>query len=139
MQRQISKDFNFAIPPLSFHQELSGGKNLALGENSVREAYTGCGYGRHAEMDAISKLPPNYNRRKRREIDLIVIRVDRFGCLKASKPCFMCVKHLNRLNIASGYRVGNVYYSTEDGNVTSCKFSDLLNDEDKHVSYRFRK
>lgn len=51
----------------------------------------------------------------------------------------MCIKHLNRLNIGSGYRVGNVYYSTEDGNITSCKFSDLLDDEDKHVSYRFRK
>lgn len=127
------------MPPLSFLQELSGGKNLAFGENSVREAYAGCGYGLHAEMDAIRKLPPNYNRRKRREIDLVVIRVDRFGCMKASKPCFMCIRHMNRLNISSGYRIGNVYYSTENGDITSCKFSDLLESEDKHVSFRFRK
>ena len=72
-------------------------KKRLIGENSTREAYSGCCYNSHAEMDAIRKLPPVYDNKKH-NISLIVVRVQKNGCLKNSTPCFKCIEHMNKLN-----------------------------------------
>lgn len=96
--------------------------------------WNGCNYGRHAEIDAMLHLPPNkkYNKKI---LDIIVIRVLKNGQIKNSKPCSKCLQHLNNIK---GYKIKNVYYSTDDGNILVEKFSKLFNSETKHISKRFK-
>jgi len=114
-------------------------KKMIIGENSTREARNGCCYGLHAEMDAIRKLPPLQFQRKKKVIDLIIIRVGKNGNLKNSVPCAMCIRHMNRLNGSTSYKIRNVYYSNKNGNITMTKFSTLSNSPEQYVSQRFRK
>lgn len=90
-------------------------------------------------MDAIKKLPRIKKKGKRKEINLIVIRVDKIGHLKNSEPCFKCIEYLQKLNNTSGYKIQNIYYSNADGNIVVKKFSEIITCENKHVSYRFKK
>lgn len=110
-----------------------------MGENSTRQARNGCCYGLHAEMDAIRKLPPIPLKAKKKKINLIVIRIDRFGNLRNSGPCFKCIQYMQRLNLTTSYKIENVYYSDQDGNIVVIKLADLIDQENKHVSYAFRK
>ena len=111
---------------------------LAMGENSTREARNGCCYTLHAEMDAIRKLPPIIKKAKRKRIILIVIRINRFGKLLNSTPCFKCIQHLTRLNNSSGYKIDKIYYSNQEGKIEITKLSELIDCDEKHVSYAFR-
>jgi hypothetical protein len=107
---------------------------ISIGENSTREAWCGCTYGMHAEMEALSKLhpcPPN----SKKKIDLIVIRVDLNGQLRNSKPCSKCIEHLCRLK---KYKIQNVYYSDKDGNIIMERFSYFAKSGDMHISRRFQ-
>jgi len=112
---------------------------MIFGENSTREARNGCCYGIHAEMDAIRKLPPLQLKRKKKLINLIVVRVDRNGMLKNSAPCSMCIKHMEKLNNSTSYKIQNVCYSNEKGNIVIAKFNTLKYSSENHVSMRFRK
>lgn len=115
---------------------------LARGYNSYREYYHGCCYGRHAETDAICKLEKNpfdkYNKYKKGSkkinVDLIVISVSKTGVLSNSKPCAKCIHHLSKMKY---HKVKNVFYSTPDG-IVQIKFTQLLTEISKHISYRFR-
>lgn len=86
-------------------------------------------------MDAIKHLPPLNSKGNRKIINLVVIRVNLQGKLKNSKPCFKCIEHMARI---SSYKLKNVYYSDDEGNILMTKFKNLLDDENKHVSKRFR-
>jgi hypothetical protein len=112
---------------------------VALGENSIREARRGCGYSLHAEMDAIRKLPPLRMRGRKKEITLLVIRIDRHGNLKNSAPCFKCLEYIKRVNCTTSYSIKEVCYSDENGNIVIKKAIDLINAKVKHISLRFRK
>lgn len=108
----------------------------SIGENSTREAWCGCKYGTHAEVEAMQRLPPpQSNTIKRKYADLLVIRVDFNGNLRNSKPCSKCIEYLSKLRT---YRIKNVYYSNENGDIIMVKFTDLLHSKDMHISRRFR-
>jgi len=91
-------------------------------------------------MDVLRKLPPVKGKGKKRKeiINLIVIRVSKSGLLKNSAPCFMCVKHMDWVNRNTSYKIKNIYYSNECGNMIMMKVDDLINSEEKYVSMRFR-
>lgn len=115
-----------------------------MGINSSRQARSGCKYSRHAEVDAITRLPPPEDRGKRKNskyrkvVDILVIRVTRSGMIRRSDPCFMCIKHMH--NIKS-YRIRNVYFSNEIGEIEKHTLEELtaVPDDEKHVSCRFKK
>ena len=109
-----------------------------MGENSTREARKGCCYSLHAEMDAIRKLPPITKKAKKTRLVMIIIRINRFGNLLNSAPCFKCIQHLARLNSSSGYKIDKIYYSNQEGKIEINKLSELIDSEHKHVSYAFR-
>lgn len=110
-----------------------------MGENSVREARSGCCYSLHAEMDAIKHLPPLKIKSHKRIIMLLVIRIDKLGHLKNSAPCFKCLEHINQVNQNTSYRIKTVCYSNENGDIVIKKLDELSNAETKHVSMRFRR
>ena len=109
-----------------------------MGENSPREARKGCCYSLHAEMDAIRRLPPITIKAKRKKLIMIIIRINRFGKLLNSTPCFKCIQHLERLNNSSGYKIDRIYYSNQEGKIEITKLSELINCDKKHISYAFR-
>lgn len=102
--------------------------------NSYREAYSGCKYARHAEMDALINLRCHGSKR-RKWINLVVIRLNREGKLCASKPCSKCIYHLTHMK--QKYKIRYVYYSTDDHKIVRVRFSKLV-DEDPHFTRRFR-
>jgi hypothetical protein len=110
-------------------------QSYPVGENDYREVYPGCCYYEHAEVSAIKKLPPNCCKKRKIKIDILVIRVTKTGALCNSKPCFKCLEHMSKLRY---YVVKNVYYSTSDGQIVMESFSKLYNEENKHISIRFR-
>ena len=111
------------------------GNAIKKGDNTTRENFNGCCYGRHAEMSAIKKLPPLKDKKKKKVVNLLVIRVSCSGQLKNSRPCKKCIE---KLQMIRGYKIKNVYYSTSDGTIVMVRFSNLINSNNQHVSRRFR-
>ena len=80
----------------------------------------------HAEIDAMSRLPYYFNNKKRKKkLDLIVIRINLHGELRQSKPCIHCIKYLNRMK---NYTIRYVYYSNNDGLIVRTNFNTLYNE-----------
>ena len=77
----------------------------------------------HAEIDAAKKLPYIKNKRRKKIIDLLVIRMTRNRTLKMSEPCHHCIKYLNNMK---NYKVRYVYYSRNDQTIVRKSFHDLL-------------
>lgn len=110
-----------------------------MGENSTREAYDGCCYNIHAEMDAIRRLPPLDLRGRKRAIILLVVRIDKLGNLKNSEPCFKCIEYIEKVNLKTSYKIKHVCYSDANGDIIIKKCDELINAEIKHVSLHFRR
>ena len=113
----------------------SGGKNAVVGTNSFRKINKGSCCSRHAEVDAMLHL--QFRRGPLLTISLLVIRVNRHGELKSSRPCFDCLNRLRCL-YKRGYNLCHIYYSDHDGTIVKAKFLDLLLDQQQHVTRGFR-
>lgn len=101
--------------------------------NSLRKIHEGTLETRHAEIDAMLKLPRIRRRSRLIPISLVVIRVNKFGEMKNSKPCRHCLMRLQNL-YSFGYNLCNIYYSNENGEIIKRKYVDLLKGEDQHIS-----
>ena len=110
-------------------------KKVSSGINTNREAFNGCTYGSHAEVSAMKKIKPYKKPNRKKNIDLIVIRASYSGTLGNSKPCSKCLKHLRHLKY---YKLKNIYYSDQDGNIVVERFNTLYNSPNQHISSRFR-
>jgi tRNA(Arg) A34 adenosine deaminase TadA len=76
---------------------------------------------RHAECDALLKLPDKY---KNKKIRLCVVRAG----YRNSKPCYMCLEFLSQYNIK------NIYYSD-----IGCLWDEPLETiENSHISLKHR-
>jgi len=111
-------------------------KKVAMGYNSDREAYAGCGYGTHSEMDAFLKLKMN-NSSKLISIDVYVIRVNKIGELRSSRPCNKCCKFMKFIAAQRGYRIKRVVYPDSDGNLVRMTFDELYRSSHEYVSSYF--
>jgi deoxycytidylate deaminase len=99
-----------------------GGKVVSTGYNRPYGFRSnGKDYMRHAECDALLKLPEKYRNKK---IRLCVVR----NGYKNSKPCQKCLEFI------SEYRVKNIYYSDE-GCLWDEPSSSIVND---HLSLYIR-
>lgn len=110
---------------------------LSFGVNKLGDT-EGKTPGIHAECDAILKLMPLKNNKKLESINLLVIRLSVKNKIQSSKPCWNCIETLKTLPQKKGYKIENIYYSDENGNIikTNLKKLDL---EEKHYSQFFRK
>lgn len=89
----------------------------------------------HSEIEAISKLPPRDKQSKKKEIDLIVIRITKSGMLTSSMPCQHCLNNMSNMN--NGYKINNIYFSKNDRTIEKVKLRDLMNNYPKHISGGF--
>lgn len=89
----------------------SGGKILATGFNSYKVKHPHLSiYSTHAEMSALAKLYPQ----KLKGTNLYVARISTNGTIKNSKPCPVCMRHLE----VSGIK--RVFYSIDGINNWGC-------------------
>lgn len=112
-----------------------------IGFNDTKDARRGCEYGIHAEMDVLGKFSRIFSRKRnyknmKRIItrNLLVIRIDRNGNLKESRPCCKC---LEILYTSRSCRIQYVYYSTSDGTIVREKFRDLYEKRNEYHTRRF--
>lgn len=104
-----------------------GGKVISTGYNRSYEygfRSNGKDYLRHAECDAILKLPDKY-RSKRKKLRMWVIRNGYKNC----KPCKDCLQFISE----SGYNVKNIYYS-DQGCIWDEHFT-TINTEHRSIGY----
>jgi hypothetical protein len=105
--------------------------------NSLRKVHGGTSEPRHAEIDAMLKLPRRRKIHKHQIISMVIIRINNSGTLKNSKPCYNCLMKLQKLYLF-GYNLCNIYYSDENGKIIKKKYIDLLNEQNKHISRSYK-
>lgn len=93
--------------------------------------------GIHAEHDAIRKLIPLRRNKKLVNINILVIRLSGKNKLQSSKPCINCINMMKTLPIKLGYKIQNIYYSNEKGDIVKSNITTLEN-ENPHYSRFYR-
>jgi len=86
----------------------------------------------HAEIDLLRNLPILRKKKNLKKIDIEVFKISgtkenpRLG---NSKPCWNCICTLFKFSPKKGYRIGNVYYSNELGDICKTTLNKLLLDK----------
>lgn len=81
----------------------------------------------HAEdacLSALERLFQFKKYRKRVKFNLLVIRLNRNGNLKISRPCARCIKRIARSPLVG--MINGIYYSNSIGNISFEKTSDMI-------------
>tara|TARA_Y100000389_G_scaffold186336_1_gene206595 strand:+ start:1730 stop:2104 length:375 start_codon:yes stop_codon:yes gene_type:complete len=87
----------------------------------------------HAEVSALNKLPFN-SRKKKINIDLVVIRVSRANTkMSCSMPCIGCINYMLNVIPIRGYRIKKIFYSTDEGEMKETTLNELMNNK-KHIT-----
>lgn len=110
---------------------------LSFGVNQMGDS-EGKKPGIHAECDAINKLMPLKNKKKLEPINLLVIRLSTKNKIQSSKPCNNCIETMKNLPPKRGYKIDNIYYSDENGNIVKTNLK-KLDSEEKHFSRFYRR
>jgi hypothetical protein len=110
---------------------------LSYGFNSMGNV-EGTEAGIHAEHDAILKLKPINYKRRLININILIIRMSRMNKIQNSKPCVNCIQKLKYLPLKKGYKIKNVYYSDDNGDIIKTNLTKLENEE-LHYTRFFRR
>ena len=94
--------------------------------------------GVHAEHDAINGLRPLRRKKHLQNVNILVIRVSKNNKLQNSKPCANCIETMRVLPQKKGYRIRNIYYSNENGEIIKSSLQNLEKEE-LHYSRFFRR
>jgi cytidine deaminase len=116
---------------------LKKGNILSYGFNMMGDV-SGNQPGIHAEYDAINRLRPLKRKKHLQNINILVVRLSKNNKLQSSKPCANCIKTMKILPEKKGYRIRNIYYSNENGDIVTSSLKNLDNEE-LHYSRFFRK
>lgn len=109
---------------------------LSFGFNRMGDT-NGNNAGVHAEHDAINKLKPLERNKKLEPINLLVIRFSKNNKLQNSKPCANCIQTMKILPEKKGYRIKNIYYSNDNGEIVKTSLNNLEKEE-LHYSRYYR-
>ena len=107
---------------------------LSFGVNQMGDV-NGNTPGIHAEEDALSKLMPLKYKKRLEPINLLVIRLSSKNKLQSSKPCSNCIKLLSIIPKKKGYKIENIYYSDENGDIIKTNLQTLENSEQHYSKY----
>ena len=93
--------------------------------------------GIHAEHDAINRLKPIKRKKHLQSINILVIRLSKNNKIQNSKPCANCIERMKYLPEKKGYKIKNIYYSNENGDIVKTTLINLEKEE-LHYSRFFR-
>ncbi len=96
---------------------LSWGFNQIRTSNAIPDRFKKFIEALHAEQHAIMRVP---NKDLLNGASLLVIRINRNGKLTNARPCKNCMKTINY------FKISNVYYSNENGEIVMMEKSCLL-------------
>lgn len=96
---------------------LSWGFNQIRTSNAIPDRFKKFIEALHAEQHAIMRVP---NKELLNGASLLVIRINRNGKLTNARPCKNCMKTINY------FKISNVYYSNENGEIVMMEKSCLL-------------
>jgi hypothetical protein len=113
---------------------LTKARILSYGVNKMGDS-EGLQPGIHAEHDAIRKLLPLKRKKRLENINILVIRVSGKNKLQSSKPCVNCIIMMKTLPIKLGYKIQNVYYSNENGDIIKSSLKNLEMDKPHYSKY----
>ena len=92
----------------------------------------------HAEIKAINNLPPcPNNKKKKKKIDIFIIRTSNTGKIGMSKPCINCIIEMSSLHKKRGYQIKNVAYTDINGEIINSTLIKLLSG-DFHISRYYK-
>lgn len=109
---------------------------LSFGFNKMGDI-NGSQAGTHAEHDAINKLKPLEKKKHLEGINMLVIRLSKNNRLQNSKPCANCIRMMRILPEKKGYKIRNIYYSNDNGEIVKSSLKSLENEE-QHYSRFYR-
>ena len=112
-------------------------KILSYGVNKMGDS-EGLQPGIHAEYDTIRKLLPLRRKRKLMNINIIVFRLSVKNKLQSSKPCINCINTMKTLPPKLGYKIEDIYYSNDNGEIIKSSIKNLESEE-PHYSSFYRK
>lgn len=110
---------------------------MTFGINSDRLRYKNEQYQTHAEMDVMRKfLSKMYKKRiKYKEVDMMVIKISKTGCITNSQPCYHCALEMaNQKRI----KIKNIFYSNDEGCIEKHKFNTWFKNTDHYVCKGWR-
>ena len=107
---------------------LSFGTNM-MGDSNGNDA------GIHAEHNALIKLKPLKFKKQLESINLLVIRLSKTNKIQSSKPCSNCIKMIDFIPEKKGYKIKNIYYSDNEGNIIKTNLNNLKNEEQHYTRY----
>ena len=107
---------------------------LSFGVNQMSDIY-GKNPGIHAEQDAINKLKPMTRNKHLKIINMLVIRISKTNKISNSKPCTICINNIKTLPEKKGYRIKNIYYSNEYGEIIKSNIKKLESEEPHYSMY----
>lgn len=110
---------------------------LSFGYNILGDV-SGNQPGIHAEHDAINKLKPLKRKKHLQNVNMLVVRISKNNKLQNSKPCANCIETMKTLPEKKGYRIRNIYYSNENGEIVKSSLKNLEKEE-LHYSRFFRR
>lgn len=90
-----------------------------FGESDERYVYKHIPISTHAEIAALNRIE---NIKPSKKYDLLVLRISKVGNLSLAKPCYHCIKQLER---APFIKISNVFYSDRCGIIQVTKFNNL--------------
>ena len=111
-------------------------KILSYGINMMGDS-EGLQPGIHAEHDAIRKLCPLKRKKRLENINMLVIRLSGKNKLQSSKPCINCINIMKTLPHKLGYKIRDIYYSNENGEIVKSSLKNLEM-ESPHYSRYYR-
>ena len=111
-------------------------KILSFGTNMMGDS-DGIEPGIHAEHNALTKLKPLKIKKKLEPINLLVIRLSKTNKIQSSKPCNNCIKIMETIPERKGYKIQNIYYSDDKGNIIKTSLN-ILKNEEHHYSRYYR-
>lgn len=118
---------------------LTKGRILSYGVNTMGDS-EGLNPGVHAEFDSIRKLKPLKKTKKLMIVNILVVRLSCKNKIQLSKPCMQCVQMMKTFPAKLGYKIGQIYYSNNDGEIIKSNITTLEKDK-PHYSrfYRIKK
>lgn len=91
----------------------------------------------HAENAALTKLK-NRTSKKKKKVNILVIKTSKTGILGNSKPCYYCMLDLKNYSPIKGYKINNVYYSDTNGEIIKKKLSHMFSEGNYHFSSYYK-
>lgn len=120
---------------VAYLEPISNKKNISvMGINNPSPRYNNNKISTHAEINVLQKLSRKMilYHKKKMVVNLYVIKIDKEGNLKNSKPCKHCCIEMSK---NKKININKIFFSNEFGKIESHYFNSWYKENLNHISY----